>query len=626
MDNGINNKQAEETPKVALKSFMASGPTLHYSHDNVLKFWLLSVATFGVTASFWSKVLTGSFWILSLDTLASPKSWYLGQSVITGVSIFEYPWQILVLGLLMGILAVAPVLVSQLTSFIYCLPFILAVVLPAGLPGFAICLLVSSAAAACRPLRFRSRFISIVLCTAPQLFYWGYFGGARGLEPLKFGYSFLPWICAWLISLAIAGLVLGIGHFTRYRPGLIWMVTTGVLLAAIVTFRTKIGLGELDYQLYVANNNPELVEEFQDLSITDSLDKTMANPAVRKYLTGFFYPTEPIPLRAELKAEIQVQLGYDRWPNWFLVPDELDYQTKKQWLLDQYDLFITQRRKSRRMPIALYYKALLNEYSPDIELLGQKEVLHFYSDCPYERSRQIWYRLYSEFSQSPESLEARWRIAKHWAAQGRFEQADNILAEAQVMLAEQMKLLEKQQPQTDTMFSPFRPPVESAMTAFKLSELQMKLSRLRSLISTENRTNDPASEKRLAQFVMLNPHSRDYGRRLDELLKQMKDSDPLRDNVLLAQVMLIPDEQLRADSLYKLHKEFQDSDGGMDALHELALLQASFWRQQGDASPEQKKKYLLQARATLTTFISLYPDSIYIEQTKKNLEGLPSAD
>jgi hypothetical protein len=268
------------------------------------------------------------------------------------------------------------------------------------------------------------------------------------------------------------------------------------------------------------------------------------------------------------------------------------------------------------MPIALYYKALLSEYSPDIEFLGQKEVLHFYSDYSYERSRQIWYRLYSEFSQSPESLEARWRVAKHWAAQGRFEQADNILAEAQSMFAGQMKLLEKEQPQTDTMLSPFRPPAESAM----------KLSQLRSLISTENRTKDPASEKRLAQFVMLNPHSRDYGRGLDELLKQMKDDDPLRDNVLLAKTMLIPDEQLRADSLYKLHKEFQNADGGMEALHELVLLQSSFWRQQGELSPEQKKRYLRQARATLTSFISLYPESIYIEQVKKNLEGLPAAD
>jgi len=626
MNNGINNKQTEETPKVALKSFMTSGPTLHYSHSNVLKFWLLSVMTFGVAASFWSKVLTGSFWICGLDALAWPKGWFLGQLAISGVSIFEYPWQILVLGLLMGILAVVPVLVSQLTSFIYCLPFILAVVLPAGLPGFAVCLLISCIAAACRPLRFRSRFIAIVLCTAPQLFYWGYFGGARGLEPLRFGYSFLPWVCAWLVSLGIAGTVLGMGHFTRYRPGLISLTTAVVLLAAIVVFKLKVGFGELDYQLYVANNNPELAEEFRDHSITESLDKTMANPAVRKYLTGFFYPTEPIPLRAELKAEIQVQLGYDRWPNWFIVPDELDYQTKKLWLLDQYDLFITERRKSRRMPIALYYKALLTEYSPDTELLGQKEVLHFSSDYPYERSRQIWYRLYSEFSQSPESLESRWRIAKHWAGQDRFEQADNILAEAQIMLAEQMGLLVKEQPQAETMFSPFRPPAESAMTTFKLSELQIKLSRLRSLISTENRTNDPASEKRLADFVMLNPHSRDYDRHLDELLRQMKDNDLLRDNVLLAKAMLIPDEQLQADSLLKLHQEFQDADGGMEALYELALLQISQWRQQSEAGAEQKKKYLTQARATLTSFINLYPDSIYIEQTKKNLEGLPSAD
>jgi len=151
------------------------------------------------------------------------------------------------------------------------------------------------------------------------------------------------------------------------------------------------------------------------------------------------------------------------------VPKELDYQKKKQVLLEQYDLFISQRSKTNRMPIALYYKALLSEYSPDINVLGQKEILHFYSDYPHERSRKIWYRLYAEFGNSPESLEARWRIAKHWAGQNRFERADRLLAEAQTQLAERLKLLEKEQTPSDSFFSPFRQQADSAMTAFKLT-------------------------------------------------------------------------------------------------------------------------------------------------------------
>ena len=274
------------------------------------------------------------------------------------------------------------------------------------------------------------------------------------------------------------------------------------------------------------------------------------------------------------------------------------------------------------MPIALYYKALLSEYSPDINVLGQREKLHFYSDYPHKRSRAIWYRLYNEFGDSAESLGARWRIAKHLAGQGRFEQADKLLAEAQTKLCERLKLLEKEQTQGDAFFSPFRPPADSAMTAFKLSELQRKLNQLRSLISTENRTDEKGTKKHLARFVMLNPHSQRFSRHLDELLEQMGDGDLLRDNILLAQTKLVADEQLRAEKLSQLHKKFQDTDGGMEALYELARLKISLY--QDESNLEQKKKYLAETRATLTSFINLYPTSIFTDQSKKNLAYLPT--
>ncbi|MHC4622711.1 MAG: ABC transporter permease [Planctomycetota bacterium] len=622
----MNDNQAEKTPKVASKSFMTVGPTLHYSHRNVQRCWLLSVVAFAVSCLFWSKILSGSFWFFDMQGLLSPQTWRLGRYVTVGVSIFEYPWQILVLGLLMGILAIVPVLVSQLMSFRYSLPFILAVAFLAGLPAFALCLLISCFAAACRPLRFRSRFTAIALCTAPQLVFWGCLGGAKGIEPIKWGFSFAPWICAWLVGLGIAGLVLGIGHFTRYRPGLVWTFTTVFLVLAVVTFEARIGFDELDYQLYVAKNDPENVSEFHDHRMTEALDRQIKSPtaSLRRHIESRFYPAEPIPLRAKLKEEILTQLSLDRWPWWFMVPAEMNYQPKKRWLSEQYDLFISRRSRSRRMPIALYYKALLNEYTPDIKLLEQQEVLHFYSDHPYEGSQDIWSWLYAEFRDSPESLEARWRIAKYWAGQGGFERADRLLAEAQNMVAERLKMLEKQQTPGDTLFSPFRPSADSVMTEFKLVELHRRLSQLRSLISLDNRTADPASAERLARFVILDPHGLDYARNLDELLERVDDNDPLRDNILLAQTKLVADDQLRAERLAQLHKEFQDTDGGMHALYELGLLKIGLY--QSESGPEPKRAYLADARATLTSFISLYPESFCAEQVQKNLDDLPTVD
>lgn len=619
------NNQTEKAPISVSKSFMAVGPTLHYSHKNVQMCWLLAVIAFGITCLFWSKIVTGSFWSFNVQTITKTQFWRLDKSTTTGVSIFEYPWQIFVLGLLMGVMAAVPILISQLMSFRYSLMFILEVFSLANLPGFAICLIISCIAAACRPLRFRSRFIAIALCTAPQLLYWGLFGGARGVEPIEAGFSYSPWIWAWLDALIIAGFVLGIGHFTRYKPGLTWIFTTLTLVIAVVVFEVTIGFDELDYQLNVAKNNPEQEAKFQDHSITEALDATMRDSAKKKYLEESFYPTDPIARRGELKREIQEQLRYDSWPDWFIVPDDLKYHEKEEELLKQYNLFISQRPNSSRMPIALYFKALLSEYSPDTNLLDRNEVLHFYSDYPHEKNRQTWWQLYRDFPDSPESIEARWRIAKHRAGQHMFAEAAKLITEAQTMLASELsKRLEAEQSAPGKFFGLFRPPADSIMTVPKLTELQRRLYELQVLVGPENRTDEPGSGDRLMKFVMLNPHAPDYPQHLEGLLEQTEDGDPLRDNILLAQAKLVADEQLRAEKLAEIHKEYGQTDGGIMALYELGLLKISMWRRQPESNAELKKKLLEEARATLTNFINLYPGHFCAEQVKNNLAGLPA--
>jgi len=620
----MNNKQAEKAPKVGSKSFMTVGPTLHYSHENVLGCWLLALLAFGLVTLFWTKILTGEFWSFDPQSVISPGLWRLDKASIAGVSIFEYPWQIFVLGLLMGILAVAPALVSQLMSFSYSVPFILAVFFLADLPAFAGCLLVSCLAAACRPLRFRSRFVAIVLCMAPQLIYWGCLGSAKGVDPIKWGFSFAPWVCAWIMGLGIAGLVLGIGHFTRYRPGLVWLATALFLALAVITFETRIGFDELDYQLYVANNDPEDVPEFHDHSITEALDRTIRDPLARRFLAGFFYPSEPIPLRAELKKEIQAKLRLGRWPNWFIISPELKYQQKKDSLLKQYDTFIARRSNSRRMPIALYYTAMLSEYSPDLNVLQQEEKLHFYSDYPHGRSSNIWWSLYTDFGQSPESFEARWRIARIWAGQARFKQADDLAAQAEEMVAARLGELQENAEPGETLFSLFRAPPDSVTTKVNLEDLQRRLGRFRCLISAENRTGRPGPQKRLARFVMLNPHTTEYDRYLEELLDQTDANDPLRDNILLAQAQRIADDLRRAERFAELQEQFADADGGMQAMYELGRLKISLYQDEQDS--QRKRQYLAEARGTLTSFISLYPDSYCAEQVRNILDELPEAD
>ena len=57
----MSAKDAEKTSPVTAKSFMAIGPTLHYSHENVLICWFLAMAAFALCCLVWAKIATGSF-------------------------------------------------------------------------------------------------------------------------------------------------------------------------------------------------------------------------------------------------------------------------------------------------------------------------------------------------------------------------------------------------------------------------------------------------------------------------------------------------------------------------------------------------------------------------------------
>lgn len=625
------------------KSFMTAGPTLHYSHANVHYCWGLALGAFVLSCFFWAEMLTDSFPAFTPALLHLRQFDHLGRFVLGPLSIFEYPWQILVLGLLMGIMAVVPVLVSQLLSFTYSTPFVLAVAFLAGLPGFALCVLLGSLGAACRPLRFRSRFIAVALCMAPQILYWGFLGQARGLEPIKWGFSFAPWVCAWFTALVIAVCVLGIGHFTRYRPGIVWVFTFLTTILALWVFQTKIGLAELAYQRYIAKNDPRQVPELHEHNMTPILDRICLDPQAQRLLR-FFYPSELILLRAALKSDVQAQLAYERWPSWFPVTSELNYQAKKRSLSRQYDLFISpprpwwmpgfvhrsflaKRAVSERMPIALYYKALLSEYKPDIKNLDEKEVLCFYSDYPHWESLPIWYELYANFGQSGESIEARCRIATLLAGQEKFEKASELITEAQVMARQHLSRLQAANKNADSVLAVFRPPADSTMTVFELTDLALKLAQLQSLLSPENLGQQENLRQRLARFVALNPYSPTYVTQLESLLAEVQadDRDPLRDNLLLAKAKTIPDTQSRSRQLAELAEKFRSTDGGIAALYELGLVKIRCWKER-QSQNGQAKSFLVEARQTLSRFTELYPDSFYAEQARSMLDTLPAGE
>lgn len=638
---GINEKvwiqqssEMAETPtssvtkptSTPLKSFMAAGPTLHYSHDFVHRFWGLTVVFYILACFFWNRILIGGLISLIPMDVVDPGLWSLGRFVASPVSIYEYPWQIVVLGGLMGILATVPVLVSQLYSFRYSIPLILSVMFIAKLYFFGLFVGIGCIAVACRPLRFRSRFISVALCMAPQIIYWAIWGGYATADPIRWGFSYAPWIYAWLTGLFIAGVVLGVGHYTRYRPGLIFTLSAVLLGATYGIFQGRIGFAELDYQLYVAGNNPEEVIELHSYSLSGLIDEVIEDDALRSYLIGIFYPTEPTALREKLKEEILSLLVYNQWPQWFQrkMPERLRYQSRRRELLNRYRVFMDSWPQSKRMPIALYFSAMLNEYQPDVRHFSRTETLRFYNDYPFKDNSLIWQELFDRFPQSPESLEARWRLAWQVAAEGRFERALELSQVTRSMVQEQ---LQKAQDRTDddgkeSILAAFQSPSSTIMTPFKLRDLDLRLRKLQRLIGRENQGADDTSRRRLAVFVGLNPYALDYESRLDALIREMPKDDPLIDNVLLAKAMLIAEPHNRAAALSELAETYIGTDAGIRARYETALSLLLVWKD-FQPSGEYRRLLLHDIREILTAFIESHPESVYADSARSLLQTLP---
>lgn len=621
--------QTTKTPAMPApsKSFMTAGPTLHYSHTNVLWFWGLSVFVYVLACLFWHSLFNDDL-LLDLTGLADTSLFRLGQFVAYPISIYEYPWQIVVLGTVMGIIATAPVLVSQLLSFRYSVAMVLAVIFIAKLHLFGVFVLVSCIAVACRPLRFRSRFISLALCMAPQLIYWAVWGSYSTVDPVQWGFSFAPWIYAWLTSLLMAGVVLGVGHFTRYKPGLVWVVSFVLLLIGFFIFQKQIGFAELDYQANVAGNNPEDIRQFQNHDLSGPISAVIEDSTMKSFLIGKFFPIEPILLREKLKDEIQRLIVYDLWPEWFSakMPEELKYQAKRRELMGLYDAFMEKWDDSERVAIALYFKAILSEYRPDIRHFGKTENLRFYSDYPFYDNLLIWQKLYEDFPQRPESFEARWRIAMHAAGKADFDKADELCQVTLSMIRDYLNVLEQGQLQTikaDSLFTAFQEPPQTVMTSFKLRDLEYRLKRLQQLISEENRGGDAdASRRRLAMFIVLNPHAMEYPSRLEDLLAEMPDDDALRDNVLLEQTMLIEDARQRMQMLTELSQKFPAADAGIRALYELAMVKVQLWKDP-QTTEEIKQQLLTETRTILNDFVAAHPDSLDAKQAQSMLKSLP---
>ncbi len=620
------------------KPFLSVGPTLRYSHNNVLFFWTLALLVYLATLMLWSKLLTGDLIYFAENWSDPEKIWSLNDLLRNPINIFNYPEQIIVMGGLMGIIVIVPILISQLMSLRYALPFIIAFAIISLPVGLSIALLISSFAVACRPLRFRSRIVSIALCMLPLIIYWGIFSSSKSLEPIRAAICYIPWVCAWLTAMIIATAVLGIGHFTRYRPGLTFLISFIGLMTFFGIFQNNIGLSELDYQLYVARNNPHRIPEFYEKNISNYIDEMAAKVTKDNSPVGF-YPTDQEKLRQQLKKDIQNELRWDRWPRGFSKENKINFQKKRNQLLDQYNKFlhpekkvwmpplihewlIRHDRRKDRLPIALYYKGIVSELEPVVLDIDQ-EILRFNSDYSHRGNIQIWVELYKDYGQSWESIEARLRLAKILAREGNLEKAQELCDIGLNMIDKFYFYQIRQAPESSEFFKVFKDPPQSIMTKPLIDDLKFRTLQFKEIIGPQNHNNDRNSKLLLTRFISLNPNELNYQEKLNDLLLDAGKNSPLIDNILLTQALIINDQSRKLIHLKEVSDKYPQSDGAVGALYEMGLLRVQLWQQQTDDNKDIKNNYLHKAREILEALVYFHPNHYLSYEAKNILNSLP---
>jgi hypothetical protein len=208
------------------------------------------------------------------------------------------------------------------------------------------------------------------------------------------------------------------------------------------------------------------------------------------------------------------------------------------------------------------------------------------------------------------------------AGQMQFTKATEHCNFAKVRLSERIAELKKLPKNGKVDRSVFSKPKDSVMSPRKLGELLQRLNKLEILIANAEKMQSEEAKNRLGQFIRLNPYQLKYKEGLEKLLEKTPKNDALIDNLLLSRIMLEANAPLRATKLLELNIEYPNTDGGIEALCKLGILNKKLSR-----SPEIKEEnrpgYLDDARNILTTFIEKHPDSYLVPEAQKELEELP---
>jgi len=616
------------------RRWFTDGASMDYPGWARTAYWTINLLLYILLNMFVLRIQTGAWfpWKVSLQ------SEWLIPKLLAPLNIFQFPTYIIVAALLMAMICTVPILIAQLHNILYVIPHLFVVLLFGYNRALSLCLLVSCAAVSFKPLRLKSKFVAAILGLMPVLLYWGLFSGENPQQDvLRWAVLYAPWALAFLVCVMIFGVVLALGHFLRYRPGVLMPIFGLLLAGTVLLFRSSIGMNERDFQADVYRYSPGQVAQFQNRSITNLLEIELAQRQKQfPYLSAELIMSQ---LRMEWRWAFNfnaIPVAAGEYDAQGVNPISLAQQKNAEILLAKstslayIDRFIDTHPQDPREADALYYKALMIDLKVDSRSLRDENTLRFCHDIPNAHSEMVWRDILNRFSQTDLAVEARWRLARLIAGRKppkttdtyNFEEASKLLEQARQHCLEVIGKRKEKGGQrsfwTARLGAIFTSPAPT-ISDEEFSALQRRVAELMVLIGAENRTGHLEHDERLAKFVGLDPYQLNYESKLKELMIKTPQGDPLQDDIELTLVMLTKDLDQRITQLTELARQYPDRNGGIEAMLELA---AALMDQRNRSEHQGDKQLLLeQSRQFLQKVIVSRPDSFYAQHAQQLLSS-----
>lgn len=397
----------DENPDNPLTHGQGSEPLLRAtSWQRTSLLVMVSLLAYVAVNVFWQYLSSGDWSgsiVCSMFGKAFPIVPPLGEILYRPLSVFLYPWMILVIGLLLGIVMFVPVVVAVLYRLPVAVVFLLVTALVGNAPVLALTLAVGCFLAAATPLRSNMSVLATVLGLSPVALYLvlaGFISGdSASILPVQRWIPYAPVCVALATALVAACAVLGLAKLTNYRPGVVSPVLLILSAAPFWVFYSKIGTAELGYSLIVNR-----------LASSSSIFD---------------------PARVEVWSRENRVVGLDNRKLRNFVQDAFDH--KRRDLAADCDRFLDRHPRSQHVPAMLYLKAQCQSLQLD-DRAFEGGTIRLTDAYVLPLSGGTWQQLLRDHPSSAQAALAQWRLGELAIREGKVRDGRRALSQAEEAL------------------------------------------------------------------------------------------------------------------------------------------------------------------------------------------------